>query len=954
MKNALRFILGFAIIFGGSADALAAPSGAERTQPWNAETSDLEPDASIIYGRLPNGLRYAIRPNHRPQNQVLVRMTIDFGSAAEAEDEQGLAHFIEHMAFNGSTNVPEGEMVKMLERLGLSFGADTNASTGYTQTQYKLDLPKADTRLIERALFLMRETAREISFDPAAVDRERGIILAEKSARENFGFQSARAANNLFYPNSFYATRYPIGTTEVIQTASAETMRALYRRYYRPDRIKIIVVGPVDPIAIERELVAKFADWQVDAPPLGALDQCTLDTARVLSAQSFVHPEISESISVQQFLQDKKRPDTLDRALVELKMSIANAIISRRMARRSREEDMPFLGGSVNFNFGLCDQYAAIGYGVAGKDGSWRSLLAFTEQTVRQAVEYGFEESEIAEQIKRLDAQYENAAKDEGTESSGAIANALVMLDEDVYNSDKYRQTLWRQIRPFMTKAAINAEFAFWFRQMERPQIFLTSKQGASIPANEIIAAYAVSRGTPIAAPMARAAARFAYTDFGPAGAVIADKTIADLGIRTIRFANGVLLNLKKTDFEDNRIRYSLRIDGGQLHFGRENAVLASLMSATYVSGGLEAHDLEDLRSILAGTTVSPAFGVADRFFGATGAVAPADLERQLQVMAAYTTDPGYSENALRLFRRPLPELYARLKAAPASALAVAMSKIMTDDDPRFALAPLETIQGADFAMLKSTLGDALRQNRLEIALVGDLDEDAAIAAVARSFGALPTRTDAGKDYSAQLQPTWSAQRGDFDIPHNGEANQLAWRRIWTTTGDHDQKTTQSMDLLARVATLRLTDELREKLGATYGVSANSDMSNLYLQRGTFSVSTAGDPKDIATIEATVDQVISALVKSPIDSDLFERARKPVLESYADWKKQNNTWLGVVAETQTNADRLNRFRKSESNFASITVNDLWELAKRYLDKRAEFTFRALPNEMVSAGEKSAK
>jgi zinc protease len=351
---------------------------------------------------------------------------------------------------------------------------------------------------------------------------------------------------------------------------------------------------------------------------------------------------------------------------------------------------------------------------------------------------------------------------------------------------------------------------------------------------------------------------------------------------------------------------------------------------------------------------VSPAFGVADRFFGATGAVAPADLERQLQVMAAYTTNPGYSENALRLFRRPLPELYARLKATPESALAVAMSKIMTDDDPRFALASLETIQGADFAMLISTLGDALRQNRLEIALVGDVDEDAAIAAVARSFAALPTRADVGKDYSAQLQPAWSAQRGNFDIPHNGEANQLAWRRVWTTTGDHDQKTTQSMDLLARVATLRLTDELREKLGATYGVSANSDMSNLYLQRGTFSVATAGDPKDIATIEATVDQVISALVKSPIDSDLFERARKPVLESYADWKKQNNTWLGVVAETQTNPDRLKRFRESETNFASITVNDLWELAKQYLDKPAEFTFRALPDEMVSAGEKSAE
>ena len=304
-------------------------------------------------------------------------------------------------------------------------------------------------------------------------------------------------------------------------------------------------------------------------------------------------------------------------------------------------------------------------------------------------MEYGFEESEIAEQIKRLDAQYENAAKDEGTESSGAIANALVNLDEDVYNSDKYRQLLWRQIRPFITQAAITSEFAFWFRQMDRPQIFLTTKQSAAIPQDEIVAAYAVSRGTPLAAPMARAASNFAYTDFGSAGAVIADKTIADLGIRTVRFANGVLLNLKKTDFEDNRVHYSLRIDGGQLHFGKENAVLATLMSATYVSGGLESHDIEDLRSILAGTTVSPAFGVADRYFGAAGAVAPADLVRQLQVMAAYTTQPGYSENALRLFRRPLPELYARLDAVPGSALAVAMSSIMTDDDPRFALPPL-------------------------------------------------------------------------------------------------------------------------------------------------------------------------------------------------------------------------------------------------------------------------
>ncbi|MFN3620044.1 M16 family metallopeptidase [Sphingorhabdus sp.] len=952
MKKAFRLFLGLAAVLAGATSSYAAPPsappvGAERTQPWNAETSDLEPDTSIVYGRLANGLRYAIRPNQRPQNQVFIRMAIDFGSAAEADDEQGLAHFIEHMAFNGTTNVPEGEMVRMLERLGLAFGADTNASTGYTQTQYKLDLPRPDPNLIERAFFLMRETAREIRFDPAAVDRERGIILAERRERENFGFQSARAANSLFYPDTFYAKRYPIGTEEVIQTATGERMEALYRKYYRPDRIKIIVVGPVDPVAIERELVSKFADWQVTAPPLGAIDQCQLNTSRGMSAQSFVHPEVSESMSLQQFLEDRKRPDTVQRAMIELKMSIATAILSQRMTRRSRNEDIPFLGGAVNFNFGLCDQYAAISYGVAGKDGSWQALLPFTEQTIRQGVQYGFDESEIAEQLKRFDTRYENGAKDERTKSSATIANALVALDDDVYNSDQYRHLLWRQLRPFMTKAAIDQEFAFWFGQMTAPQIFLTTKQTSGVSAAEIMAAFAASRAAPVSPADERKAVTFAYSDFGTAGTVAEDQTINDLGIRTIRFSNGVLLNLKKTDFEDNRIRYSLRIDGGKLHFGREKAVLAWLMSSTYVSGGLEAHDIDELRSILAGTTVSPAFGVAESYFGAAGAVAPVDLERQLQVMAAYITSPGYSANALRLFRRPLPELYARLSATPASALGVAMARIMTDDDPRFALVPLKTIQAADFDMLKAALGDVLKQNRIEIALVGDMDEDAAIAAVARSFGALPARATNGLDYTAQRQLRWSEARGNFDIPHNGEQNQLAWRRVWTTTGDLDQKTTQSMDLLARVMTLRLTDELRENLGATYGVGASSDMSDIYPMRGALSVSTSGDPKDLAAIEATIDQVVQELVNGPVDADVFERARKPVLESYADWQKRNDTWLGVASEAQTNTDRLQRFRQNRENFASITAQDIWTLAKLYLGKPAQFTFRALPAQLVS-------
>ena len=275
----------------------------------------------------------------------------------------------------------------------------------------------------------------------------------------------------------------------------------------------------------------------------------------------------------------------------------------------------------------------------------------------------------------------------------------------------------------------------------------------------------------------------------------------------------------------------------------------------------------------------------------------------------------------------------------------------MNDNDPRFSLEPIEQLQLVDFGSLKRGLGDALVSNRLEIGIVGDVDAESAIVSVARTLGALPQRTTAQQEYVAERTTEWSTTTGTFDIPHKGEANQLGWQRVWTTSGDNDQRTTQTMDLLARIISLQLIDELREKLGATYGGSANSSMSAIYPMRGTFSISTSGDPKDLTAIETAVDAIITKIVTAPVDRDLFERARKPVLESYADWRKRNDTWIGVVSEAQTNPDRLDRFRNSETRFSSITPEDIWKLAKQYLAKPAPFTFRAIPEKLALAASK---
>lgn len=926
----------------------ADPVGVERTAPWNSETTELEADSRIIYGRLPNGLRYAIRRNERPENQVLIRLAFEFGSAAEAEDEQGLAHFIEHMAFNGSTNVPEGEMVRILERLGLSFGADTNASTGFVRTQYKLDLPKADPALIERALFLMRETAGEVTFDPGAVDRERGVVIAEMRDRENFSFQRNRAASELLYPDSYFSTRYPIGKLDVLQTATADKMKALYRKWYVPDRARLVIVGPVDPVVVEREIAKKFSDWKGSGAALGPVDQCSFDNNRPAKAAIFGHPEVGEALNIEQIFADRKRPDTFERALIDLKMGMAAGIVADRISRRSRKEDIPLLSSGLSFAVGFCDQHARIGMTIAGKDGSWRTILPIVEQMVRQAVDFGFTDQEVREQISRYDAAFENAVKSEPTTVSSSFANELTNLDDDIITSADYRLRLWKQLRPFMTRDAISGEFAGWYGKLDRPRIFLSSKQPDSATPDALLEAYSNSRKVAVAAPAERAAQTWAYTDFGPKGEPIEDKRIADLGIRTVRFANNVLLNIKQTDFEKDRVRWTLRIDGGKLSFPRADQPLGMFMDSAFTGGGLGKYDIDDLRAVLAGSTASASFASSSTYFGGAGGVVSKDLERQLQLLAAYVTDPGYREEAVRLFQRPLPEFYARLDATPGSALAIGQARIMNGDDPRFVLPPIDALQAANFERLKPLIEAKLKSGRIEIGLVGDIDEAKAIEFVGRTFGALPRRSSEELDLAAAKASTYSEKFGTHTFLHRGEANQLSWRRVWTTTDDGDFRLEQTMSLLADIAQIRLIEELREQLGATYGAGANSEMSDVFPGRGSFSISTSGDPKDIDKIEAAVDKVVTELLSAPVSADLFERARKPNLERYADWKKRNATWIDIVDQAQTEPQRIERFRINEELYRSITPGDVLAAARRFLIADRSYTFRAVPK----AGETS--
>jgi zinc protease len=313
-----------------------------------------------------------------------------------------------------------------------------------------------------------------------------------------------------------------------------------------------------------------------------------------------------------------------------------------------------------------------------------------------------------------------------------------------------------------------------------------------------------------------------------------------------------------------------------------------------------------------------------------------------MQLTAAYLTDPGKREEAVRLYRRGLPEWFSRRDATPQAALGSKTGSIMTDNDPRFSIPSQALVESADFRAIDAALGDALTGNRLEIGLVGALDENEAVAIVARTFGALPKRKSDATDYADARTITWSSARGTHEISHRGEPNQLSWQRIWTTADDSDQRLKLSLELFASMAQIRLLDELRERLGKTYGAFARSSMSDTYAGRGTFTISTDGDPKDLAAIESAVDSVMAEMLAAPASPDLFERARKPALESYVDWRKSNGTWWWLTSIAQTQPYRLQRYRDDEKIYRSLSADEVWQTAKRMLEGKPSFTFRALP------------
>ncbi len=908
------------------------------------ETSDLLADPAVKWGRLENGLRYAILPNHEPKGRVSARLAVQVGSLYENENQRGLAHFLEHMAFNGSRHFPSASVVEFFQRLGMDFGGDTNASTNFDRTIYQLELPDTKPGTLRESFTFFADVASGLLLDPKQIEKERGIILSEKRARDSVGLRTFLAELEFLVPDTRFPQRLPIGLEDVIRTASRERFVEFYDTWYRPERMFLVIAGDIDAATVEPLVKELFSLVTARSPDLPEPHLGTVTAPDSIIATLHPEPEAgSTNVSLETVVPYAFEPDTAALRLKYLPRTLALRMLNRRLSILAKKEGAPFLSGLVGvteqFNF-----FRNASIELNCRPDQWQAALAVAEQELRRALQHSFQSDELAESVAEMRNNLEQAVLTAPTRRSNALADELAddLLDRSVTTHPSADLALYQPALAKITPEDCAAALRTTWSEANGRDIFVTGNLSLNQAPQAIAAAYAASHALPVAAQAKTEEAAFAYTDFGRPGEVAGKQNIDDLGATLLQFKNGVRLNLKPTDFEAGRIRLSVRVGGGTLTMPINQPGLSLLANVAFTAGGLGKHSVDDLQRILAGKTLGLGFGAQADAFTFSGDTNRTDLLLQLQLFCAFLTDPGYRPESIRQVHKAAEQLYARLAHTPDGPFQLEVDRLLASGDVRFGLPAQEAMLARTLDELKAWLTPEFARGPVEIAIVGDFDSAATITAVAQTFGALPARADkpaydTARKVALPAAPLAKQYTVETEIP------KAVVRLYWPATDSRDIKLARRLRLLADVLADRLRVKIREEMGGTYSPNATPDLSDTYPGYGYIIADATVAPDQARTISDAIKAVAASLQKDGVTEEELVRAKQPVLTALRESARTNPYWLNsVLGSAQEFPQKLDWSRTRYSDNEGVTAAELGSLARQYLDPARAHEFIVAP------------
>src|SRR5438552_1597715 len=936
MKIRIRIqlmLLAAAVVLATSLFAIGQQPSTSSAQSL-ALTAPMPVDPEITIGKFANGMRYYIRRNKKPEKRAELRLVVKTGSILEDEDQQGMAHLVEHMAFNGTSHFPKNEVVSFLQSLGMRFGADINAYTSFDETVYMLTVPTDKPEMMDRALLILEDWAHNLSFDPPEVEKERGVVMEEWRLGRGAGMRMLNKIFPVLLNGSRYADRLPIGKPEIIQGGKQERLKQFYADWYRPDLMAVIAVGDFDKAAIEKMITTHFASIPAANKPKPRSTFDIPDHSGTTYAIATDKEASNTSVEVDTLL--PKRPQgpvgTYRQQIVD---RLFSGMLSARFSELTQKPDAPFtLAFAGRGSFIGRTKDSAILTALVKEGGIERGLDALLTEAERVA-RFGFTATELERQKQAALRNYERLALEKENRQAGSRADEYVrnFLQDETLPSADDEYALHKRLLPEISLDEINKLAREWFPDSNRTVVVRApEKSGLIIPDQSKLAAVIKNAAAKDLKPYVDTVAGAALIESPPTpGTVVRTSTKDAVGITEWELSNGVKVVLKPTTFREDEILFRAFSPGGSSLANDKDYIPASTATQVITSGGVGKFNSIDLRKFMTGKVASASPFISEVEEGLNGTSSRKDLETMFQLIYLRFTAPRADTNAFNAQAAQMKSILGNQVAVPEFAFSNALFAARYQNHLRRRLLTPEMIDewnlDKSMAFYKDRFADA---SDFTFVFVGSFNPATIKPLVEKYLGSLPSirRKESWKDVGVRPPADVVVKKVEKGV----EPKSLS-AIAFSGPFEYDQTHRVAIRAMAEILQRRLLETIREDLGGTYSINANANYEKIPNPTYSITITFGSSPDRTDTLIKRVFQEIELLkTNGPTDQQVSDE-KEALLREFETNSKLNNVLLAQISARYENGeDPAGVWRLSEF-YQKIDKAMIQEAAKTYLNTK---------------------
>jgi zinc protease len=914
--------------------------------PVAAQTVDLSArlpiDTAVVRGQLPNGVRYIIRRNALPLKRAELRLVVNAGSILEDDAQRGVAHFVEHMAFNGTKRFPKADIVNFLERSGGRFGADLNAYTSFDETVYQLQIPTDTARLMNTALDILEDWAHDITFDPTELKKERGVVIEEWRT----GLSAETRVQNKQFPvmlhGSKYATRLPIGTKENLEKFPAALAQKFYRDWYRPELMTVVAVGDFDVKEMEASIRERFSRIPASVNPRPrAYASVPYHTETLVSIET--DKEYPSSSVALLWLKDRDSTRTVADMRRQFISSLYDGMVNARFGELAQRPDAPFAyAGSGRGSFVRTKDMYQLYAGVkeSGFESAAEALLAEAERIAR----FGFTQTELdrlrTNYLRSLEQQYAERTKTNSSSFANAYANAALSGAPVIGIANQ--QALAKQLLPTITLAEVNALARSSFTPNNRVVLVAApAKAEVKVPtAKAMLAVFEKAKGSKLTAFVDSTSDSPLVPVPPTPGKVVSERTLEGTDILEWKLSNGARVLLKPTDFKEDEVLFSAYSPGGASLLPDKDVVNADLSSVVLAVSGVGEFNQITLGKKLTGKRAGVRASLDEDTQSLRGSASSKDLETLFQLAWLRITQPRVDSSAFLAFKNQMRSVMANQRNTPEAVFDDTITVTMAQHHPRVKIMSPELLDSVDLrrslAIYRERFADG---GAFTFFLVGSFKPDSVRPLVERYLASLPALQRSEKARDVGIRPPTGVVTKTVKMGVEAKAQT---QLIFTGECKYSYENRVVLGALRDLLDIRLREALREDKGGTYGVSVGGSCHNIPTERYEINLSFGSAPERVDELVKEVFAVIDSVKAGVVSDSNLTKVKEIPLRSHETALRQNGAWISSMADADEDGRDQRDFLRLPEILNGVTKEKIRDAARFYLRKDQYARFTLLP------------